>query len=64
MFTLEIIIFPSVVALGKYDFSWVNKSSYLPYAREISVYYIIITEYGFGNKLKAYVNPSPKLEFS
>ena len=37
VFTLEIVIFPSGVALGKYDFSRVNKFSYLPYAREINV---------------------------
>jgi hypothetical protein len=37
LFTLEIVIFPSGVDLGKHDFSWVNKSSYLPYAREINV---------------------------
>jgi hypothetical protein len=37
LFTLEIVIFPSGVALGKHDFSWVNKSTYLPYGREINV---------------------------
>ena len=39
LFTLEIAIFPSDFAIGKYDFSRVNKSSYLPYAREINAYY-------------------------
>ena len=34
LFTFEIVIFPSGVTLGKYDFSRVNKSSYLPYERE------------------------------
>ena len=37
LFTLERVIFPTGVALGKYDFSRVNKSSYLPYSREINV---------------------------
>ena len=37
LLTLEIVIFPLGVALRKYGFSRVNKSSYLLYARETNV---------------------------
>ena len=36
LFTLEIVVFPSGVAFGKYYFSLVNKSSYITYAREMN----------------------------
>jgi hypothetical protein len=49
LFTLEIVVFPSG------DFFRVNKSSYLPYAREIDVYYFIFVIILFCRQLMNYV---------